>query len=116
MNHVALIFILITLIAQAVSAQLHSSRNGDPRVKGLIEELEWKYTIDSDGDFKLTFDAGQGRSQLVFVNSNTSNFGVFEIREIWAIAYKSVSPFSSSLANKLLKDNSQKKWTLGKFR
>ena len=74
----------------------------DPRVSTLLDQLQIRYEIDPDGDFKLVFDLGNGRSQVAFVNSSTERFGGFEIRETWSIAHISDGPLDADLANELL--------------
>jgi len=56
------------------------AKQGDSRVQALLEELELKYDIDSDGDFRVGFQLENGRSQLGFIRSETTQFGKFDIR------------------------------------
>jgi len=81
----------------------------DSRVKRALDEAGLKYTVDSDGDFKLIFDIENDRTQIVWVNSKTYKYGEFEIREVWSVAYASDSLFNSTVANRLLKDNEDRK-------
>ncbi|MEO0079461.1 MAG: hypothetical protein ABIK44_02130 [candidate division WOR-3 bacterium] len=101
--------VLALVIVPVAFGQLGSSKSGDHRVKKALDELGLKYTIDSDGDFKLTFEFEDGRSQLCFINSGTETFKLFEIREVWAPAYKTDGPFTATVANKLLEDSFKKK-------
>lgn len=79
----------------------------DVRVKKALEKLELKYTITDGNDFKLAYDMGEGRSQLVFIDSTTSKYQDFEIRNIYAAGYLSDEPdFPANVANRLLKENS----------
>lgn len=83
---------------------------GDYRVQRILEEREIIYEIDSDGDFKVTFDLGEGRSQLAFIMSKTNQYGNLEIREIWSIGYRSATEkFPAAVANLLLEDTLPKK-------
>ena len=90
------------------------AKEGDSRVQALLEELELKYDIDGDGDFRVGFDLEDGRAQLAFIRSETTQFGNFDIREIFSVAYISEGPLDTQLANALLIYNAHVK--LGSWR
>jgi hypothetical protein len=90
------------------------SKQGDPRVQELLEELELKYDLDNDGDFRVGFEMENGRAQLGFIRSETTQFGKFDIREIFAVAHISEGPLPADLANALLIYNAHVK--LGSWR
>lgn len=99
-------------------AQVGKKKAGDPRVSGLLDEAGLKSSVDNEGDFRLHNEVADGRSQLVWILSNTSELGNLEIREIWAIAFKSPAPFSADVANQLLEENCQTKigaWQMRKM-
>lgn len=77
---------------------------GDPRVRSLLDQLQFEYTVTSSGAFKLVLpaDSNGERTQLVMINSKTETLGKFEIREVWAPAYQSDGPLPRDVANKLL--------------
>jgi hypothetical protein len=79
---------------------------GDPAVKQLLDKLKYKYEVDEEGDYRLTFSLDEtedSRSQLVFVRSPVENFGSHQIREIWSPAYVSATDeFPAKVANRLL--------------
>jgi hypothetical protein len=77
----------------------------DSRVRRLLEELGYRYEIDSDGDFKLTMNLGEGRSQVGFISSKTASFGGLEIRDLFSVAYVLDQPPTEKIANFLLRDN-----------
>jgi hypothetical protein len=81
------------------------AKSGDKRVQVLLDELELKYEIDSDGDFKVIFELFEGRSQAAFIRSETAQLGKFEIREIFSVAHISEGPLDAELANTLLIQN-----------
>lgn len=81
----------------------------DPVMKTMLDELKLKYDIGPQGDFKLIFDVGEGRSQLVFVQSATEEYGGSKIREIWSPALKVKGDLDAKLANQLLKDSQERK-------
>ncbi|MBE9176665.1 hypothetical protein IQ225_17585 [Synechocystis salina LEGE 06155] len=84
-------------------------KQGDSRVQKLLEILELKYSIDEDGDFKVSFKLDGDRSQLAFINSNTEKINDFEIREIWSVAHISEGFLDASIANYLLLANNNLK-------
>ena len=90
------------------------AKQGDSRVQALLNELEMKYDIDSDGDFRVGFQLEDGRTQLAFIRSETTQFGKFDIREIFAVAHISDGPLDADLANALLIYNAHIK--LGSWR
>lgn len=110
----AMIGVLLVSAAMC-SAQLGApgaaatSKQGDVRVKKLLDEIGLKYKEDKDGDFVLVNDMGEGRSQQLWILSRTSQLGTLDIREVWSIGYRSSTPLSASTANKLLDQNSQVK-------
>jgi hypothetical protein len=105
--------IAVLLLTTGVAAQLGDEKpEHDKRIQKILDEKEIKYVIDSDGDFKVTFDMGDDRSQVAFIRSSTNTYGKFEIREIWAIGYRSPSDngaFPASVANRMLEDTFSKK-------
>src|SRR4051812_19328228 len=90
------------------------ARQADSRVQALLDELELKYDIDSDGDFRVGFELDDGRAQLGFIRSETTQFGKFDIREVFAVAHISEGPLPADLANALLIYNAHVK--LGSWR
>lgn len=75
----------------------------DPAIKAQLETLDLKYEVDSDGDYKVVFDLGGGRSQLVWIRSTTEKYGSINVREIWSAGYKlGGKPLSAAIANRLL--------------
>jgi hypothetical protein len=75
----------------------------DPAVKAQLDSLGVKYDIDSDGDYKVTFDLGNDRSQLVWIRSKTESYGSLKVREIWSPGYKYAgTELPVKIANRLL--------------
>lgn len=106
---VVVLMAVLVCVAPFASAQVGAKKAGDPRVEKLLKEADLKYTVDKDGDFCLGNNLGDGRTQLVWILSNTSELGTLEIRQIWSIAYRSKTPFSARVANRLLEQNSKVK-------
>ena len=90
------------------------AKQGDSRVQALLHELDLKYDIDGDGDFRVAFELENGRTQLAFIRSETSQFEKFDIREIFSVAHISEGALDRDLANALLIYNAHVK--LGSWR
>jgi hypothetical protein len=59
----------------------------DASVKSRLDARGVKYTVDDDGDFKVTYSySKENRTQLVFVSGSTESVGGFKIREIFSPA------------------------------
>ncbi len=108
---ISAVVLLALLLAGTAQAQLGDDAPAyDERVGDILDELELKYTIDDDGDFRVIFGMGDGRSQLAFIMSDTNEYLNLEIREIWSFGYRAPSgEFPGSIANKLLEDTFPKK-------
>jgi hypothetical protein len=74
----------------------------DSRVRSALDNAGLKYTITDNGNFKIPFDMGNGRTQVVIVNSKTYEFGGAEIREIFSVA-AAVSSKSAFTQNNLFR-------------
>jgi hypothetical protein len=96
---------LLALGAQPARAQDAPATVVDARVERLLKEAAAEFSVDADGDFRLVYDIGSGRSQVVWIPSGTSDFGALEIRQIWSIAHRSTGPLPADLANRLLERN-----------
>ncbi|MFA6545516.1 MAG: hypothetical protein WCS99_13945 [Limisphaerales bacterium] len=90
------------------------ANTGDPRVQRLLDQLELKYQIGGEGDFKVIFNIGDGRSQLGFISSKAYTLSTLEIREIYSFGYECDGPLPASVANILLRLNGHVK--LGAWR
>ena len=60
----------------------------DYRVKNRLDARDFKYKITENGNFRMIIKLSNNRTQLVFVQSNTSKLGNMEIREVWSVGYK----------------------------
>jgi hypothetical protein len=107
----ALLIFACAAPCQSALGQLgEEAPNGDPRVRKILDERKIKYTVDSDGDFKVVFELDEGRSQVAFIASATETYRNLEIREIVSPAYQSeTDELPGPVANKLLADSADKK-------
>lgn len=99
---------LYGLTAQAQIGEVEAT--GDSRVKNLLDQTDLKYEVDRDGDFRTGNRFENGRTQILFINSNTEMFMNMEIREVWSVGYiPSAGEISPVIALNLLRDNSKMK-------
>lgn len=57
---------------------------GDPRVTALLQLAGLVYEVDPDGEFRLLLEFDDGRSQQVFIRSETNSLEGLEVREIYS--------------------------------
>ncbi|ROU06383.1 hypothetical protein D9T17_13965 [Lysobacter enzymogenes] len=83
-----------------------ASKDGDPALRAQLQALGYKYEVDEDGDFVLTFALDEQRSQMAYVLSRTQRYGSLKVREIWSPAYRSADrgALPAAVANRLLED------------
>jgi hypothetical protein len=96
-------------VGATAHAQVGKKKSGDKRIAAALDEAELKYEVDNDGDFKLTFELENGRTQMVFINSKTAKLGELEIRNVWSPAMATEGPLDAEVANALLVENDQVK-------
>jgi hypothetical protein len=117
----------LALLCQAANAQTASKpapaatseqkAEPDARVKKLLEARKIEYQITKAGNFKVDFSLKSGRTQVAFISSATYRCLNVETREIVSPAYRSTSPFTAEVANRLLSDNYEMKlgaWVIEK--
>lgn len=81
------------------------STTADPRVRRRLDAAGLKYEITDTGNFRLGYRIDEERTQVVFINSETSNYLNLEIRDVWSVAYKCHGAMSQKIANYLLLQN-----------
>lgn len=102
MKKLALVIASMVLAATA----LHADRSAaDKRVAPLLDAINKPYNIDNDGDYKLIVKFDDGRTQLLYVNSNTNTYGNMEIREVWSAALQSEDGLTYDQMKRLLTHN-----------
>lgn len=88
-----LFFCLSAFILLSTTAATTLRAEADQRIKKALDELDVKYVIDDGGDYAITitYEAG-GRSQLVYVVSETDSIEGFEIRDVFSYAVRDKAP------------------------
>ena len=75
----------------------------DERVRNRLNSKNFQYEIDDENDFKIIVTLDNGRTQLLWINSNTQKFKNMEIREVWSIGYK--GDLSYNIMKTMLRDS-----------
>ena len=95
--------ILLAIFVPVAARAAEPAPVPDPGIRAQLDKLGYKYDIDEDGDFKLTFKVEGERTQLVYVRSQVEDYGSHRVREIWSPAYVSDrDQFPVDIANRLL--------------
>ena len=88
-RHVLTLAAALAVASTAAFAQIgDDSPDSDIRVRRALESAELMFRVDSDGDFRLVFAEDDDRTQVVFINSQTSFYGSMEVREVWSCGYR----------------------------
>lgn len=97
------LFLLLACSLALLCAPAARAGEPDPAIKAQLESLPIKYEVDDDGDYKIVFDLGGGRTQLVWIRSKVETYGSLKVRELWSAGYKlDGKPLSAAMANRLL--------------
>lgn len=84
---------LSAFIILSTTAATTLRAEADQRIKKALDELDVKYVIDDDGDYAITITyEAEGRSQLVYVVSETDSIEGFEIRDVFSYAVRDKAP------------------------
>lgn len=101
-----LLFVSASPALSAAETPAAAATERDPSVAKLLDQLGYKYEVDSEGDYRLTFGMDEdedGRSQIVFVRSPVETYGSHKVREVWSPGYLSdTDEFPANVANRLL--------------
>lgn len=102
-------FVLLAALL-AVAVALPAGAEADPRVKRNLDRRNLAYEIEANGDFKLTYELGDGRTQLAYVRSRELVYGALRMREIVSISYRSPGDLIPlEVANRILEENNKAK-------
>lgn len=84
---------LSAFILLSTTAATTLRAEADQRIKKALDELDVQYAIDDDGDYAITIAyEAEGRSQLVYVVSETDSIEGFEIRDVFSYAVRDKAP------------------------
>ena len=98
----------LLLLAALAAAPAHAEQ--DASVGKKLDQLELKYDVDKDGDYKITMDMGNNRTQLVLVRSSVEDYNGMRIREVWSPGYSGDGAIPANIATRLLENSNEVKW------
>jgi hypothetical protein len=108
----------IVLLALAIAAPWTAgaqAAKGDADLSAQLDRLGLKYTITKSGNYSITYDLDNGRSQVAYIMSATENVDATEVRELWSRAGTFDSVPTADQMQNLLEESGSKKigfWAL----
>lgn len=100
----------LALATTAVLAAPAPAAEADKRVAKLLDNRKIQYEVDDNGDYKVTYDLGAGRTQLVYIRSVVLEFGDLKVREVLSLGYRSdTEAFPAAASNRLLEMSNRAK-------
>jgi hypothetical protein len=78
----------------------------DARVESALKDVRLAYAVD-EGDFRLVYTLGEGRSQVVWVASKTARVTQLEFRDVWSLAFRGTGQVPPVMAKRLLTENAR---------
>lgn len=106
------IIIVVFLFAfSSVSFGQLNDDNSDPRVRKILNELGYNFMVvkSNESEYRLEFKLSNGRKQVGFIDSQTSFYGNFEVREVMSLVYVGPNLPSQLTLYGILKRNSEMK-------
>jgi hypothetical protein len=104
------VFAAIAMTTIFLGSSAFAAATPDNVVKAQLDSKGLTYEVDKDGDFKVLYKMGGGRTQLAWVRSVAYSYGSLKVREIWSPGYKSESDdFPALIANTMLDKNHEVK-------
>ncbi len=105
-----LVFALPLLMpVSARAAESAGSVEPDTRLARALQDAGISFTTNRLGNLGVTFEFADGRSQEVFVRSQTQSWAGLEIREVLSFACRGIGLIRPEMAERLLKENAGKK-------
>ncbi len=84
MKKVRIFVFLLGMISGALFAQ--TNKASDPRVAAMLKNMNIAYQVTSNGNYEIEYDLASGRTQYVYIMSETQKYRGMEVREIWSNA------------------------------
>jgi hypothetical protein len=85
MKKVKFFVVLFALLGSGVLfAQTNTT--SDQRVAVMLKNLNIPYTVTNNGNYEIEYDLASGRTQYVYIMSETQKYRGMEVREIWSNA------------------------------
>ena len=114
MKRTAFLAILV-LVAATGTAGAQDAKKGDPGLSAQLDRLGLKYTLTKAGNYSITYDLDDGRSQVAYVMGSTETVDNVEVRELWSRAGKFTGVPTEDQMQNLLEESGTKKigfWAL----
>lgn len=74
-------------------------------IEKILRRLDFDYSIDSEGDYRVNIELPDGRQTYVGVSAHTSLLeGDVRVRELWSVAARLPGALPEELADNLLRD------------
>ncbi len=104
--------LVVLSAAVPAAAQDKAPRIADPKIASLLQEVDLKYEVDEDKDYKIVFDySDDKRSQVVFVDSDVETVDGTNIRSVFAPAANiKKTPLSKKQLDTLLVEAGKMRW------
>ncbi len=97
-----------TLLAALLTVSLtFGSSRQDIRVQSLLQMSDLVFEVDEDHDYMLTFPFTDGRSQTVYIISDTKATADLQVREFWSFADRTAGPLPAEIADRLMQASNQ---------
>ncbi len=90
-------------------AQWATAPKADPRVREALKAADMKFQELASGNYTLHFTLLNKRTHVVVIQSRTTELGSFEVRDVWAVGYKSERVPPSTVLAQLMQDSATKK-------
>ncbi|WP_304221978.1 hypothetical protein [Gracilinema caldarium] len=78
------VFLFVVFASGLLSAQ--SNNQPDQRVADMLKTMNIDYVITDNGNFEIEYELASGRTQYVFIMSETQKYRGMEVREVWSNA------------------------------
>ena len=87
MNRRVMFLIVVAMGLGVIAPSFSQTKNkADTRVAAILNNLNLTYKVTSSGNYSVTYNEDNGRTQDVFIMSSTDTYKGIEIREIWSNA------------------------------
>lgn len=114
---IGVVFLVLCSLFVSGNAQVGNKSGSTPepdkRVKKLLEEKDFQFTVSSSGNYQVICKFDDGRTQLVTIRTKTYKLHHMEIREVDSKGFQVDEEISADVLNAALKKNAGVK--LGAF-
>lgn len=99
----------LAAFALAALLPLAAQNKPDSRVGTMLDKVGQEYKTTKSGNYSVELDESDGRTQMVYIGSQTEKYQGVEIREIWSNAGTfPEEPDQSTMLDLMMESNSNK--------